>query len=235
MYHASGLPRPKLCYALRPMRRPMFPRSSTTRAHRPTGLASAGGAARARLGGHGLWLVVAGVAGVLAVACSSNATSSEPAPTSSASVAAPVLAVSAMPELPVGALSAPILEGVAPVDGRPEAASNTVASAAPLSASAPKQVTFGVALVAYRGAQGAGPATRTREEALALADKISEAAKGDFPAAIKKADVGLENAGLMPRGVLEPGPEQALFGLAVGDVSKPVDSPRGYYVFKRID
>jgi parvulin-like peptidyl-prolyl isomerase len=140
-----------------------------------------------------------------------------------------------MPELPVGALSAPILEGIAPIDGRPEAAANTAASAAPLSASAPKQVTFGVALVAYRGAQGAGPVTRTRDDALALAERISEAAKGDFPAAIKKADVGLENAGLMPRGVLEPGAEQALFGLSVGDVSKPVDSPRGYYVFKRID
>ena len=235
MYHASGLPRPKLCYAPRPMRRPVFSRSSTTRAQRPIASDPAGGAERARLRGHGPWLVVAGVAGMMAVACSSNATSNEPAPTSSASVAAPVLAVSAMPELPVGALSAPILEGVPPVDGRPEAASNAAASAAPLSASAPKQVTFGVALVVYRGAQGAGPVTRTREDALALAEKVSEAAKADFPAAIKKADVGLENAGLMPRGVLEPGPEQALFGLAVGDVSKPVDSPRGYYVFKRID
>jgi len=172
---------------------------------------------------------------MLASACSPNATSNDPAPTSSGSAAAPILAVSATPELPVGSLSAPILEGVPPVDGRPEAAANAVASAVPLAASAPKQVTFGVGLVTYRGAQGAGPVTRTRDEALALAEKISEAAKGDFPAAIKKADVALENAGLMPRGVLEPGPEQALFGLAVGDVSKPVDSPRGYYVFKRID
>jgi parvulin-like peptidyl-prolyl isomerase len=143
--------------------------------------------------------------------------------------------VSAVPELPIGSLSAPILEGAPPVEGRPEVAANSAASPASLPASAPRQVTFGVALVTYRGAQGAGPVTRTRADALALAETIFDDAKRDFAAAIKKADIGLENAGLMPRGVLEPGPEQALFGLAVGDVSKPVDSPRGYYVFKRID
>ena len=170
---------------------------------------------------------------LLGAACSQNAGSGEAAPASSGSASSPVLAVSAVPELPVGSLSAPILEGAPPVEGRPEPAA--LASSAPLPPSAPRQVTFGVALVTYRGAQGAGPVTRTRDEALALAQKIFEDAKGDFAAAIKKADVGLENAGLMPRGVLEPGPEQALFGLSVGDVSKPVDSPRGYYVFKRID
>jgi len=39
----------------------------------------------------------------------------------------------------------------------------------------------------------------------------------------------------MPRGILEPGPEFVLFNLRVGEVSDPVDSPRGYYVFKRTE
>jgi len=232
MYHASGLSRPKLCYAPRPMRPPKSSRSTTPRATPATASCPTGDSSRAA---RGPWLGASVFAVAIATACSPNASSSDPAPASSGSAATPVLAVSAVPELPIGSLSAPILEGVPPVDGRPEAAANSAASAAPLSASAPRQVTFGVALVTYRGAQGAGPVTRTRDDALALAEKIFDDAKRDFATAIKKADIGLENAGLMPRGVLEPGPEQALFGLAVGDVSKPVDSPRGYYVFKRID
>ena len=68
-----------------------------------------------------------------------------------------------------------------------------------------------------------------------LADKLAKEAKEDFAAAAKQADVGLDNAGEMRRGVLEPGPEYTLFNLAVGDVGGPVDSPRGFYVFKRIE
>jgi hypothetical protein len=104
-----------------------------------------------------------------------------------------------------------------------------------LGSEAPKQVTFGVILVFYRGAQGAPRDARTREEALELATKLSKEAKDDFAAAVKKADVGVDNAGSMIRGVLEPGPEYTLFSLGVGDVGGPVDSPRGFYVFKRIE
>lgn len=104
-----------------------------------------------------------------------------------------------------------------------------------LGAEAPKQVGFGVILVFYRGAQGAPQSARTREEALTLATTIATEAKSDFAAAAKKADVGIENAGTMVRGVLEPVAEYTLFNLGVGDVGGPVDSPRGFYVFKRIE
>jgi hypothetical protein len=110
-------------------------------------------------------------------------------------------------------------------------------SAAPvLDDGAPKSVTFGAVLVEYRGAEAASHGARSREEALALAKKLAEEAKTDFAAAVKAGDRGSsENIGAMPRGVLEPGPEYVLFNLGVGDVSEPVDSPRGFYIFKRID
>lgn len=105
-----------------------------------------------------------------------------------------------------------------------------------LAAEAPKQVAFGAVLVTYRGAQGAPPKARTRDEALALAKTLAEEAKADFSAAVAKGDKGsISNAGRMPRGVLEPAPEYVLFNLPKDGVSEPVDTPRGYLVFKRID
>jgi parvulin-like peptidyl-prolyl isomerase len=104
-----------------------------------------------------------------------------------------------------------------------------------LGAAAPRSVTFGVVLVTYRGAQGASPDSRSHDEALALAEKVSAKAAADFAAAVKLGDLGFEDAGEMPRDVLEPPVEAALFGLKPGEVSAPVDSPRGYYVFRRIE
>lgn len=108
---------------------------------------------------------------------------------------------------------------------------------------APKSVVFGVVLVTYRGAQGLPgaprlPATvRSREEALELAKQIAELAKTDFKAAVGKGDkVGsMENAGRIPRGVLESAPEYVLFSLPKGGVSEPVDTPRGYWIVQRIE
>ena len=101
---------------------------------------------------------------------------------------------------------------------------------------APKSVVFGVILVQYRGAQGAPPATRPRDEALKLAQEIAVAAKEDFKAAVSRGDKGsLENAGRLPRGVLEPAPEYVLFSLPKGGVSDPVDTPRGYWIVHRIE
>lgn len=106
---------------------------------------------------------------------------------------------------------------------------------APLASGAPRQVVFGVALVWYRGAESAPPNARTKDEARALAESIAEEAKKDFGAAVKRADSGFENAGAIQRTVLEPGAEAVLFSLEVGGVSSPVDSPRGFYVFRRIE
>lgn len=100
---------------------------------------------------------------------------------------------------------------------------------------APRTVTFGVLLVVYAGAQGAGPGARSKAEALTLAEKLAKLGAKDFPSAVKLADVGFEDAGEIQRGVLEGGPEVVLFELPPGGIGGPVDSPRGYYVFKRIE
>jgi len=112
-----------------------------------------------------------------------------------------------------------------------------------LPADAPKSVVFGVVLVYYRGAQGqpgaprVPPTARSREAALELAKQLAELAKTDFKAAVGKGDKpgSMENAGRIPRGVLEPAPEYVLFSLAKGGVSEPVDTPRGYWILTRIE
>lgn len=105
-----------------------------------------------------------------------------------------------------------------------------------LAGEAPKTVTFGVILVTYRGAQGAPPTARTKDEALTLAKQLAEEAKTDFKATVQKGDKGsVENAGRMPRGMLEAAPEFTLFSLAKGAVSDPVDTPRGFWIMQRIE
>lgn len=102
-----------------------------------------------------------------------------------------------------------------------------------LDASAPKRVLFGVILIWYQGAQNAPQNARSKEEALLLATSIANDAKKDFAAAAKRGDIGSPSAGEMLRGVLERGPEYVLFSLEVGATGGPVDSPKGFYIFKR--
>lgn len=153
-----------------------------------------------------------------------------------ASSTAPASATSALrapePSVPP-AVPAASIEEPAGAGGAPAAAASE--DAAPLASGAPRQVIFGVALVWYRGAQSAPAGARSREEASALAASIAEEAKKDFPAALKRADSGFENAGSIQRTVLEVPAEALLFSLGVGEVGGPVDSPRGFYVFRRIE
>jgi hypothetical protein len=105
-----------------------------------------------------------------------------------------------------------------------------------LPADAPKKVRFGVVLVQYRGAQGAMPGTRTKDAALTMAKQLAEVAKMDFKAAIARGDKGsTDDLGYIPRGVLEPAPDYALFSLPKGGVSDPVDTPRGFWIAHRIE
>ncbi len=105
-----------------------------------------------------------------------------------------------------------------------------------IAGEAPKSVIFGVILVQYKGAQGAPPNARPREEALTLAKALAEEAKTDFKAAVAKGDKGsMDNAGRLPRGILEPAPEFVLFSLEKGAVSDVVDTPRGYWIVQRIE
>lgn len=153
----------------------------------------------------------------------------------------------AAPEPRAVASSSAVPAPTAPAASPPPAAEPTAAAAegggaggtaedvAPLASGAPRQVAFGVALVWYRGAESAPPNARSKEEARALAESIAEEAKKDFAAAVKRADSGFENAGAIQRTVLEPASEAVLFSLEVGGVGGPVDSPRGFYVFRRIE
>jgi hypothetical protein len=105
-----------------------------------------------------------------------------------------------------------------------------------LPSGSPKTVRFGVILVQYRGAELAPPTARPRQEALVLARTLAEAAGTDFKAQGHRGDPGsMEDAGRIPRGVLEPSVEYALFMLPRGGVSEPIDTPRGFWIVRRID
>jgi hypothetical protein len=114
----------------------------------------------------------------------------------------------------------------------------------PLPLSVARQVRFGVVLVSYAGAQpsaaGGGRAvTRSKSEALALAQRLAVTAQQDFHAAVQQGDPGSsDDVGHVKLGVLEPAPEYVLFTLS-GDggvaVGGPVDTPRGYWIVKRLE
>lgn len=107
---------------------------------------------------------------------------------------------------------------------------------APLAQGAPRRVRFGVVLVEYEGAQGASKKARSKKEALDLAGRLAADAKTDFHGAVQRGDSGsAEDLGFVHRGLLEPAAELVLFSLPVGGVSDPVDTPRGYWIAKRIE
>jgi hypothetical protein len=106
----------------------------------------------------------------------------------------------------------------------------------PLNEHAPREVTFGVIMITYAGAEAAPKNARTKADALELAKKLAVDAKTDFKGAVQRGDNGSsDNLGTMQRGVLEPAPEYALFSLPVGGVSDVVDTPRGFWIVRRID
>ena len=104
----------------------------------------------------------------------------------------------------------------------------------------PRQVRFGVVLVSYSGAQpsaaGGHPPTRSKTEARALAERLAATAAQDFHAAVQQGDGGSsDDIGRVKLGVLEPAPEYVLFSLGVDAVGGPVDTPRGYWIVKRLE
>jgi hypothetical protein len=110
-----------------------------------------------------------------------------------------------------------------------------VGSAPPLPADAPRKVALGVVLVTYRGAEGAPATARTKAEALEKAKGLLAEAQRDFAGAVKQGDRGsTADAGNIPRGVLEPELEYAVFTLQKGQVAaEPLDTPRGFWVVRR--
>lgn len=126
------------------------------------------------------------------------------------------------------------------LDGGPGAVMPDGTPVPPLPLTVPRQVRFGVVLVSYAGAQpsptGGHPATRSRVEAKVLADRLDAAARDDFHAAVQQGDPGsADDLGTVRLGVLEPAPEYVLFTLPVAGVGGPVDTPRGYWIVKRLE
>lgn len=111
-----------------------------------------------------------------------------------------------------------------------------MADAGSLPTGAPRSVRLGVVLVQFAGAEGASSSARGKADALKHATTLLEEARTDFKAAVKAGDSGsAEDIGRIPRGVLERTTEVAVFSLGPGDVSEPIETPRGYWIVKRIE
>jgi PPIC-type peptidyl-prolyl cis-trans isomerase-like protein len=130
-------------------------------------------------------------------------------------------------------------EPIVPREPRDGGAGFTMLDGTPvpfLPQGAPRAVRFGVVLVTYAGAEDAPRTARPKHDALDLARKLAAQAKDDFHAAVKHGDDGSnDDVGTMKRGVIEPAPEFVLFSLEPGGVSEPIDTPRGYWIVKRIE
>jgi parvulin-like peptidyl-prolyl isomerase len=99
-----------------------------------------------------------------------------------------------------------------------------------------RSVRAGVVLVTYQGAEGAPGNARSKDAARALAAELAGEARTDFRRAVSRGDPGsAEDIGRIPRGVLEAHAEYALFTLDRGGVSDPVETPRGFWIVKRLD
>jgi hypothetical protein len=106
----------------------------------------------------------------------------------------------------------------------------------PLPEGTPKHVRLGVVLLTFAGAQGAPPNARSKKDALEAALKLAADARTDFHASVIRGDSGsADDIGHVPRGVLELGTEYVAFTMAVGTVSEPLETPRGYWIIKRLD
>lgn len=101
---------------------------------------------------------------------------------------------------------------------------------------APRTVKLGVVLVQWAGAEGAPSSARSKADALKHAQGLAEKAKTDFKATVKEGDSGsAEDIGRIPRGVLDRATEVTVFSMTAGDVSEPLETPRGYWIVKRIE
>jgi hypothetical protein len=110
------------------------------------------------------------------------------------------------------------------------------ASTGPLPSTAPRQIHMGVVLLTFAGAQGAPSSARSKADAHDLATRLAGDAKTDFHSAVQRGDSGsADDVGRIPRGTLEPQTEYAVFTLPAGGVSDVIETPRGFWIVKRID
>lgn len=118
----------------------------------------------------------------------------------------------------------------------PDAGTLAPTESGELPKGAPRAVRVGVILVQYQGAEGAAEHARPRAAAQDLAARLADEAKSDFKAAVARGDSGSsDDVGRIPRGVLDPIIEGAVFRMAVGEVSGVLETPRGYWIVKRVE
>lgn len=125
-------------------------------------------------------------------------------------------------------------------DGGPYAKLPDGTPVPPLPPNAPKTVRFGVVLVTFTGAQpgamGEKPNGRSKADAKELADRLAAEAKNDFHGAVQRGDPGSQDdVGKIRLGFLEPATEYVLFTINVNDVAGPIETPRGFWVVKRLE
>lgn len=105
-----------------------------------------------------------------------------------------------------------------------------------LPSDAPRHVKIGVVLIGFVGAEGAPPNARTKIRARAMADQLGQEARTDFHRAVTAGDPGsADDIGRLPRGVLDPRTEVAVFALSKGEISDVLETPRGYWIVKRLE
>lgn len=135
------------------------------------------------------------------------------------------------------------LEAHAPDGGAPPAPQQTeleaILAGGPVPAlpnGAPTSVDLAVILFAHDDAQFAPKQSRPKSDAKRLATELIPEAEENFKEAVKKGDPGsTADAGTIPLGVMEPALQYVVFTLEKGQVFKqPLDTPRGYWIVKRI-
>jgi hypothetical protein len=142
---------------------------------------------------------------------------------------------SASTEEPISGDAGLLAQDVTEVREAPNAAQADAHSQV-LPPNAPNDVVFGAVLVTFEGVQGAPSKPRTKAAALEIAKRLLPVAQENFESAVKQGDPGsTANAGTIRRGILEPPVEFALFTLEKGTVyPEPIETPRGYWLMKRI-
>jgi hypothetical protein len=137
------------------------------------------------------------------------------------------------PALDGGVLAAGGAPAIEPGDG---GSAEAAGGSPPGLTDAPKKVKIAVILVQYVGAEDARADARSKGAALSLAKEIAAAAAEDFAAAVKKGDPGSTvDAGTLGRNILDPDLEARVFTLAKGALSEPIDTPKGYWIVKRLE
>lgn len=98
-------------------------------------------------------------------------------------------------------------------------------------------------LVRFAGARNAGEVTRSRDEALVIANAVRThiiATDADFAAIARESSEDGSSQrggdlGWLGRGRLAPAFEEAAFAMAVGNTSEPVETEFGFHIIQRVD